>query len=379
MKKLIFKKLFRDISLFFIVLSLCLTLIIWVIQAVNFLDFVSEDGHGFRIYFSYTLLNFPKILSRLFCIVFFISVIYVLIKYENNNELILFWTLGIDKIEFVKNLTKFSFFFLIIQILLTLFIVPRTQDLARSYIRSSNIDFFPSLIKEKKFIDTVSDLTIYVNEKNRNKRIMKDIFIKDQISGENFQIIFAKEGSLSNKENKNFLILSEGEIFNHDKNGSTNFSFETFELNLSNYSTKTTTYPKIQELKTNILIRCIQNLYYDSNIDITAEKIKCDKKNSTNINQELFKRIYLPLYIPLITLISCLLILKSKEQKIFNNYKLIIFLFGFFIIFFSEISIKYVGESLLNNYLLISFPFFFYLLTYSFVLKKLNYKKLSND
>ncbi|MDC0328678.1 LptF/LptG family permease, partial [Candidatus Pelagibacter sp.] len=320
MKKLIFKKLFRDISLFFIVLSLCLTLIIWVIQAVNFLDFVSEDGHGFRIYFSYTLLNFPKILSRLFCIVFFISVIYVLIKYENNNELILFWTLGIDKIEFVKNLTKFSFFFLIIQILLTLFIVPRTQDLARSYIRSSNIDFFPSLIKEKKFIDTVSDLTIYVNEKNRNKRIMKDIFIKDQISGENFQIIFAKEGSLSNKENKNFLILSEGEIFNHDKNGSTNFSFETFELNLSNYSTKTTTYPKIQELKTNILIRCIQNLYYDSNIDITAEKIKCDKKNSTNINQELFKRIYLPLYIPLITLISCLLILKSKEQKIFNNY-----------------------------------------------------------
>jgi lipopolysaccharide export system permease protein len=379
MKKLIFKKLFRDISLFFIVLSLCLTLIIWVIQAVNFLDFVSEDGHGFRIYFSYTLLNFPKILSRLFCIVFFISVIYVLIKYENNNELILFWTLGIDKIEFVKNLTKFSFFFLIIQILLTLFIVPRTQDLARSYIRSSNIDFFPSLIKEKKFIDTVSDLTIYVNEKNRNKRIMKDIFIKDQISGENFQIIFAKEGSLSNKENKNFLILSEGEIFNHDKSGSTNFSFETFELNLSNYSTKTTTYPKIQELKTNILIRCIQNLYYDSNIDITAEKIKCDKKNSTNINQELFKRIYLPLYIPLITLISCLLILKSKEQKIFNNYKLIIFLFGFFIIFFSEISIKYVGESLLNNYLLISFPFFFYLLTYSFVLKKLNYKKLSND
>jgi len=379
MKKLIFKKLFRDISLFFIVLSLCLTLIIWVIQAVNFLDFVSEDGHGFRIYFSYTLLNFPKILSRLFCIVFFISVIYVLIKYENNNELILFWTLGIDKIEFVKNLTKFSFFFLIIQILLTLFIVPRTQDLARSYIRSSNIDFFPSLIKEKKFIDTVSDLTIYVNEKNRNKRIMKDIFIKDQISGENFQIIFAKEGSLSNKENKNFLILSEGEIFNHDKSGSTNFSFETFELNLSNYSTKTTTYPKIQELKKNILIRCIQNLYYDSNIDITAEKIKCDKKNSTNINQELFKRIYLPLYIPLITLISCLLILKSKEQKIFNNYKLIIFLFGFFIIFFSEISIKYVGESLLNNYLLISFPFFFYLLTYSFVLKKLNYKKLSND
>ena len=377
MKKLIFKKLFKDISLFFIVLLLCLTLIIWVIQAVNFLDFVSEDGHGFRIYFSYTLLNFPKILSRLFCLVFFISVIYILIRYENNNELILFWTLGINKIEFIKNLTKFSLLFLIIHIILTSLVVPVTQDLARSFIRSSNIDFFPSLIKEKKFIDTVSDLTIYVDEKNKKK--MKNIFIKDQISGENFQIIVAKEGYLIDKNNNNFLILNEGEIFNNDSGESTNFSFETFELNLSNYTTKTTTYPKIQELKTEVLIKCIQNLYFNANINISGEKIRCDKKNSTNINQEFFKRIYLPFYIPLITLICCFLILKSKEQKIFNNYKLIIFLIGFFIIFFSEISIKYVGTELSNNLILMSFPFLFYLFTYLIVLRNLKYKRLLND
>jgi len=376
MKKLIFRKLFKDISLFFIVLSLCLTLIIWVIQAVNFLDFVSKDGHGFRIYFSYTLLNFPKILSRLFCIVFFISIIYVLIKYENNNELILFWTLGIDKIEFIKNLTKFSLLFLILQIFLTVYITPKTQDLARSFIRSSNIDFFPSLIKEKKFIDTVSDLTIYIDEKDENKKIMKNIFIKDQIDGQNFQIIIAKEGSLINKNNNNFLILINGEIFNNNKDDSTNFAFEKFEFNLSNYTTKTTTYPKIQELKTDVLIKCTRNIYYNSNIDITSEKIVCDKKNLSNVSQELFKRIYLPLYIPLVTLISCLLILKSKEQKIFNNYKFIIFLTGFFVIFFSEISIKYVGANPLSNYLLISLPILLYLLTYLFILRKLRYNKI---
>ena len=375
MKKLIFRKLFRDISLFFIALSLCLTLIIWVIQAVNFLDFVSEDGHGFKIYFSYTLLNFPKILSRLFCIVFFISIIYVLIKYENNNELILFWTLGIDKMEFIKNLTKFSLLFLILQIFLTAYITPKTQDLARSFIRSSNIDFFPSLIKEKKFIDTVSNLTIYIDEKNKNKKIMKNIFLKDQIDGQNFQIIVAKEGSLINRNDNNFLVLRNGEIFNNNKDDSTNFAFEKFEFNLSNYTTKTTTYPKIQELKTDVLIKCTRNIYYNSNIDISSEKIVCDKKNLSNVSQELFKRIYLPLYIPLIALISCLLILKSKEQKIFNKYKLLIFLTGFFVIFFSEISIKYVGANPLSNYLLISLPILLYLLTYSFILRKLRYNK----
>ena len=111
MKKLIFLKLFRDILVFFVIFSLSLSVIVWVIQAVNFLDFVSEDGHGFNIYFSYTLLNFPKIFSKLFLITFFISIIYVIIKYEENNELILFWISGISKIEFTLNILKFSIFF----------------------------------------------------------------------------------------------------------------------------------------------------------------------------------------------------------------------------------------------------------------------------
>ena len=152
MKKLIFRKLFKDILVFFIVFSLSLSVIVWVIQAVNFLDFVSEDGHGFNIYFSYTLLNFPKIFSKLFLITFFISIIYVIIKYEENNELILFWITGISKVKFIINILKFSIFFFIIQSLLTIIITPITQDLARSYIRSSNIECFHPLLDEKKFI-----------------------------------------------------------------------------------------------------------------------------------------------------------------------------------------------------------------------------------
>ena len=51
MKKLIFRNIFKDITAFFIITSLSLTLIVWVIQAVNYLDFVSEDGHSFNSLF----------------------------------------------------------------------------------------------------------------------------------------------------------------------------------------------------------------------------------------------------------------------------------------------------------------------------------------
>ena len=380
MKKLIFLKLFRDILVFFTIFSLSLSVIVWVIQAVNFLDFVSEDGHGFNIYFSYTLLNFPKIFSKLFLITFFISIIYVIIKYEENNELILFWISGISKIEFTLNILKFSIFFFIIQALLTIIITPVTQDLARSYIRSSNIDMFPSLIAEKKFIDTVSDLTIYIDEIDRSKNLMKNIFIKDQSGGkENFQLIIAKDGKIINLNNNNVLILKEGEIFNRNKKSSNSFKFTNFEFNLSKFTTKTTTIPKIQETKTSTLIKCAMNNSYNKNFEID-KRFVCQKDSTKNVSEELLKRLYLPLYLPLVSLIGCLIVIKSKEEKSFNNFKILIFLFGFMVIFFSEASIKFASNSMLNNYLFFLIPIILSLLIYLLFHKKLNYRKVQiND
>ena len=74
MKKLIFKKFEKDIFQFFLLVSLSISLIVWVIQAVNFLDIVTEDGHGFRVYFLYTLLSLPKIFSKILPFIYFVSI-----------------------------------------------------------------------------------------------------------------------------------------------------------------------------------------------------------------------------------------------------------------------------------------------------------------
>ena len=99
MEKIIFKSFLREISFFFILSSISIALIIWIIQAVNYLDFVSEDGHGIKVYFLYTLFNIPKVVSRLMMFVFFISLFYSIIRMEDKNELIILWINGIKKTE----------------------------------------------------------------------------------------------------------------------------------------------------------------------------------------------------------------------------------------------------------------------------------------
>ena len=161
MNKIIFKKLSQDILNFFLISSLSISLIIWVVQSINLLDIVSEDGYSIKTYFSYTLLSLPKIFSRIMIFTYFISTFYIINKYQESNEILVFWVNGIRKIEFINYFLKLSLLFLITQILLNNFIVPVTQDKARLLLKKSNLDFLPTLISEKKFINVCKNLTIF--------------------------------------------------------------------------------------------------------------------------------------------------------------------------------------------------------------------------
>ena len=164
MNKLIFRKLYFDIFTFFILSCLAITSIVWVAQGVNLLDIVTEQGHSFRVYFVYLLLSLPKIFSKLIIFAYFLSLFIVISRYENNNEILVFWINGIKKITFVNFIFKVSFIFVVIQLLFNVLIVPYTQNLAQSYLKSSSIDFFPKLIQEKKFSRVSNRLNIFVEK-----------------------------------------------------------------------------------------------------------------------------------------------------------------------------------------------------------------------
>ena len=138
-KKLIFKKFFIDNTYFFLSAIITLGVIVWVIQAVNFLDFVTEDGHGLGVYFKYSILNFPKIISRLFPLIFFISIFYTINKFEQNNELKIFWMNGVHKMKFIKNLIIYSLVALVFLIFLSSMIVPWAQKKSREFTCKSQI------------------------------------------------------------------------------------------------------------------------------------------------------------------------------------------------------------------------------------------------
>ena len=134
MKKLIFRKFATDTITFFLIMSFSIGSIVWTMQAVNYFDFVTQDGHGLKTYFSFILFYFPKIIHRIIPFIFFISLFYILINYEIRNELSIFWMNGVTKIDFTNKVIFLSVLLMIIQIWLGSFVSPHTQFKAREFL-----------------------------------------------------------------------------------------------------------------------------------------------------------------------------------------------------------------------------------------------------
>ena len=381
MKKILFRKILLDSIIFFLIVLISASVIIWVFQAVNYLDIIVEDGRDYGVYLNYTLLNFPKIISKIIPFAAFFSFSYILQKYESNNELMIFWNFGINKIELVNFFLKFSIILMAIQILLTAYVVPASQAISRSIIKNSSVDFFESFVKPKKFNDNIKNLTIYADEKDKNGNL-KNIYLKKDSGNNKYQITVAKTGVFKTINNSKVLVLYNGQTINLVNKKITNFYFSKSDFTLSQLDSDIIIQAKVQETSTMDHIKCL-GYYFNKNLTLNPDLVNdapanfglnCSVGSLDNIFQEMYKRFIIPLYLPVLILISLLLIVNSKESLLYNKYKTGVFIAGLVVIVLSESALKFVQNSFYANVQVIVAPIIIMIFLYYIFKLKFNIK-----
>jgi len=360
--------------MYFTITLFALAAIVWSIQAVNYLDLITEDGHAFTTYFFYSFLTLSKVFTKLVPFSFLIAIILTIIKFEKDNELLVLWTFGLNKIHLVNLIFRIAILVMFIQLLLTSIFNPTLLNMSRTILKNSELKFIPSLLKEKQFNDTIEDLTIFVEEKDENN-IYKNIFIRDEGAvlskiANTSSTIFAKTGHISVDE-KN-LVLYNGNIQKLNQSGEVSIiKFEKTILNLSGISTKGIRQPKMQETPTIQILRCLFNN--------SVMKHNCDdsKKSLMDTKIEINKRFGMPIYILLIALISCFLLTSRKDKKIFYFNKYIYFFIGFLVLALAEMIVRYSGISWNHTLIYYLIPLIMCPLIYFVLIGMFKYENLS--
>jgi lipopolysaccharide export system permease protein len=323
-------------------------LIIWITQAVRLLDLIGEEGNSIKTYFLYILLSIPKYFSKISLIIFFISLVVTITKFEDHNELRALWFSGLEKKKFINYLIRSSVILIVILVIVRCFIVPYFSNYSRYLLLNTGVGAIGPLLKQNNFNNPLKKITIYVGEKNQINELEDIILFED--SADIKKTIIAKSGIVINENNKNLLVLVEGSIQEERKDKKISIlDFDKITLDLSQYNKKTVNYYKFNEIFFFELIK------------------KFNDKNElqlSNVVSELNDRIIMPLFIPSLVLLACFLIITSKEVINNNILKIIIFSYGITIIIISEILLDLSSKKLYASLFLYVSPFLFLIINW---------------
>ena len=323
-------------------------LIIWITQAVRLLDLIGEEGNSIKTYFLYIFSIMPKIFSRISLIIFFVSLVVTISKFEDHNELRALWFSGLEKKRFINYLIKSSLIFILILVIIRCFIVPYFSNYSRYLLLNTGVSAIGPLLKQNNFNNPLKKITIYVGKKNQINEL-EDIILFEDNAGIKKTII-AKSGAVINNDNKNLLVLVDGSI--HEERQDKKISILDFDkttLDLSQYNKKTVDYYKFNEVFFFELVR----RFNDKN-----------EPQLSNIIGEFNDRIVMPLFVPSLVLLACFLIITNKEVVNNNLLKIIIFSYGITIIIISEVLLDLSSKKIYTSLFLYTAPFLFLIINW---------------
>lgn len=373
----IYRHFFLELSKHFFIVLFALSAIVWAVQSVNFLDLIVEDGHSVLLYLKYSLFNLVKILTKFIPLSFLISIIITIEKFDAENELMALWTAGLSKIKIINFFFKVSILVTILQLILACIINPIVLNHSRDLIKKSDINFVSGTIKTNQFNDTIKGLTIYVEEKDKNGNF-KNIFIRDESNifksidrDENTSnlSIFANKGKIFENDG-NFLILNDGTIHSENDNGDIkSISFEKTRLNLQGMKTKSIIKAKVQETRSEVLIKCLSS-------NTESKLLNCPREGKIEVLSEMNRRLGMPLYIPFISLICSFLLINREEDRLNFFYKYFFGAISFVTLILAEILVRYSGLSYTYSIIYFLIPLISMPILYLEIIRRFVYENL---
>ena len=349
----------------FLIILFGLSVIALTVRAVNFLDLIVDSGYDVVTYFKYSILNLFGIAPKFIPLSFLLALIIFILKHKQDSEFVILWTSGVKKIYLVNLFFLVSTVILILYLLLTTIITPLALNKSRLLLSNENFGSFVPTVRTQQFSDSFKGFTFIVEKKINNE--LKNIFLHDKgnnlknLSSNTSKIaattIIAESGIATDK----MLVMFNGQIISAKKNLENEIiRFEQLNIDLSSLSNTTIKKPKIQETSTITLIKCLLNK------SLTQSEF-CNEDFKKEILSTLNRRIIIPFYIPVLSLICSLLLIKSKRNY-FRNIS--IFIYSFIILLFTELAVRYTGINSLILYTFVLMPFSLLIILYTFLIYK---------
>ncbi len=214
MFKIIDRYFLKELFFPFLVAVFALVIIGLADVLFSLMEYVVNRGISPNIIFKVLLYKIPAIVVLFLPIASLFSVMLVMFRMINDNEIPIYWTSGIIYERVLAPFFTFALLIVITSFILGEYVVPVTNYHSNNIIHRLILKESIPMIEENVFFKDTDEKYVYVRKINKNNNHMQDIMIYD-LSSINPRVISAKSALWSDSHWQ----LSNGKMYNFEDDG----------------------------------------------------------------------------------------------------------------------------------------------------------------
>lgn len=231
-----------------LLITISLTSIVWLTQALRFVDFIVNQGVSITLFLHLTLLLIPSLLIMIFPPALFAAVLFTYNKLTTDSELIVMQAMGLSRWRLARPALIVAGVVTFMTYSIAVYIQPvsykRFKDM-QSVLRDSYVSL---LVQEGVFSNPVEGLTVFIRERDSNNKLY-GILVHDNRQPNKSITLMAGSGRLVESPQGPSFLLENGNRQEMNGGRLSLLNFEKYTLDISFYTNSLTKRkPDVQEL-----------------------------------------------------------------------------------------------------------------------------------
>jgi lipopolysaccharide export system permease protein len=216
--------------------ALSLTSIIWLTQALRFIEFIVNRGISIASFLELTLLLIPSLLLFVLPFGTLCAVLFIYYRLMMDSELLVLSSAGLSRLQLVKPAVHVAFIVSVLTYLISLWLLPVSYHAFKDMQAYLRDNYASLLLQEEVFNSPVDGLTVYVRERDPDGTLHGIIVHDSRDEHKPPTTMMAEEGKLERTAQGPRFILFHGNR-QEVENGKLSFlKFDQYTLDLSFYA-----------------------------------------------------------------------------------------------------------------------------------------------
>jgi lipopolysaccharide export system permease protein len=199
----------RQLVIVATLVTLTLTLAIWLTQSLRFVELIVNRGLTLQSYLYLTLLLLPSFLSLMLPVALFTSVLFTYNKLITDSELVVLRAAGLGPFQLARPALVLTLIVVGIGYFLSLYLLPWSYRQFKDFEFNVRSDYSAVLLKEGAFNNITSGITVYIRSREADGELQGILIHDNRVRDKTFTLM-AERGRLAMTEEGPRVILVNG-------------------------------------------------------------------------------------------------------------------------------------------------------------------------